>query len=86
MRFDALKITVKYKKSLTNHYVSGIIYIEKAKPQTVMPQSEFLDSPNLTGGGYLTFIVSVIRNTKTKITILSMYFFITITSFPTQSE
>ena len=41
----------------------------------------FQDSPNLVGGGYLTFCVSVSKNTIVKIKILIMYFRITTTSF-----
>ena len=40
---------------------------------------ELYDSPNLVGGGYLTFFVSVIKNTITKTKILIMYFFIATT-------
>ena len=41
-----------------------------------------LDSPYLAGGGYLTFFVSVIKNTIVRNIILNMHFLITTTSFP----
>ncbi len=56
--------------------------IEKGKTSNGYAKRDILDSPNLTGGGYLTFFVSAIRNTIVKNIILNMYFPITTTSFP----
>ena len=56
--------------------------IEKGKTSNGYAKNELKDSPNLVGGGYLTFFVSVNKNTITKIKILIMYFFITTTSLP----
>ena len=47
-------------------------------------QVDFLDSPDLTGGGYLTFFVSAIKNTIVKNIILNMYFNIATTSLASQ--
>ena len=55
--------------------------IEKGKTSNGYAKWTYLDSPDLAGGGYLTFIVSVIKNTTTKIKILIMYLSITTTSF-----
>ena len=59
-----------------------IMRIEKGKTSNGYANHELKDSPDLTGGGYLTFFVSVNKNTITKIKILIMYFFITTTSIP----
>ena len=60
---------------------------KKARPQTVMPNLDyFLDSPNLVGGGYLTFFVSAIKKITIKNIVLNMYFPIATTSFPMQQE
>ena len=47
-----------------------------------MPQDLFKIAQTWQGGGYLTFIVSVNKNTITKIKTLIMYLSITTTSFP----
>ena len=62
--------------------VGRIMNIEKRQDLKRLCQVSFLDSPNLTGGGYLTFSVSAIRNTIIKNIILNMYFPIATTSFP----
>ena len=45
-----------------------------------MPQDLFKIAQTWQGGGYLTFIVSTIKNTIVKNIILNMYFFIVTTS------
>ncbi len=59
-----------------------IIKTEKGKTSNGYAKNELKDSPNLVGGGYLTFFVSVIKNTIIKNIILNMYFPITTTSSP----
>ena len=59
-----------------------IMIIEKGKTSNGYAKYELKDSPNLVGGGYLTFFVSVNKKTTTKIKILIMYFLITTTSYP----
>ena len=56
--------------------------IEKGKTANGYAKNELKDSPNLVGGGYLTFFASAIRNTIVKNIILNMYFPITTTSSP----
>jgi|GEM_PF-1604724 len=56
--------------------------IEKGKTSNGYAAGLILDSPNLAGGGYLTFFVSAIKNTIVKNIILNMYFNIATTSFP----
>ena len=56
--------------------------IEKGKISNGYAKNELKDSPNLVGGGYLTFFVSAIKNTIIKNIILNMYFPITTTSSP----
>ena len=56
--------------------------IEKGKTSNGYAKIELKDSPNLVGGGYLTFFVSAIRNTIVKNIIFNMYFPITTTSSP----
>ncbi len=56
--------------------------IEKGKTLNGYAKNELKDSPNLVGGGYLTFFVSAIKNTIVKNIILNMYLPITTTSHP----
>ena len=67
---------------LTKHNFKYIINIEKGKTSNGYAKNELKDSPNLVGGGYLTFFVSAIKNTIVKNIILNMYFPITTTSSP----
>jgi len=55
------KNLITVKKSLTNHYAGGIIYVEKAKPQTVMPIDQLFNNnrPGATGG-YFAFTAKII--------------------------
>lgn len=55
--------------------------IEKGKTVTVMP-SNFLDSPNFAGGGYLTFCVSTIKKIIVSTNALNICFLIVTTSLP----
>ena len=55
---------------------------KKGKTSNGYAKNELKDSPNLVGGGYLTFFVSAIKNTIVKNMILNMYFPITTTSHP----
>ena len=59
-----------------------IISIEKGKTSNGYAKNLLIDSPNLVGGGYLTFFVSAIKNTIVKNIIFNMYFPITTTSSP----
>ena len=55
--------------------------IEKGKTVTVVP-SNFLDSPNFAGGGYLTFCVSTIKKIIVSTNALNICFLIVTTSLP----
>ena len=57
-------------------------YRKKGKTSNGYAKNELKDSPNLVGGGYLTFFVSAVKNTIVKNIILNMYFIITTTSNP----
>ncbi len=67
---------------LTKRENRYIIIIERGKTSNGYAVGLILDSPNLVGGGYLTFFVSAIKNTIVKNIILNMYFNIATTSFP----
>ena len=67
---------------MTKYINFYIISIEKGKASNGYAKNELKDSPNLVGGGYLTFFVSAIKNTIVKNIIFNMYFSITTTSFP----
>ena len=57
-----------------------IMLIEKGKTSNGYAVKLLIKIALLGSGGYLTFFVSVNKNTITKIRILIMYFFITTTS------
>lgn len=59
--------------------------IEKARPQTVVPNIGLQNNRSFGEGGYFAFIANVIKNTITRIIILTMYF-ITTTSLSVMSE
>ena len=59
-----------------------IMRIEKGKTSNGYAIKLLIKIAQLGSGGYLTFFVSVNKNTITKIKILIMYFFITTTSIP----
>ena len=71
-----------FEKWLTKHGLPYYNEIEKGKTSNGYAKNELKDSPDLVGGGYLTFFVSAIKNTIVKDKILNMYFPITTTSPP----
>ncbi len=76
---------ISKNKKITIDKSPMMMYTKNTKRQDLKRlrhQRYFLDSPDLDGGGYLTFTVSVIKNTITKTIILVMYFIATTTSNP----
>ena len=67
---------------MTNAKFGYIMIIEKGKTSNGYAKMTLLDSPNLTGGGYLTFCVSTIKKIIVSINTLNICFLIVTTSLP----
>ena len=65
-----------FVKRLTEPVFKCIIKVEKGKTSNGYATIALKDSPDLAGGGYLTFCASAIKNTIINQKVLNMYFFI----------